>query len=178
MNCFSNMNIHLRKNIEEWPIRGINMLDNQESESKELDPPKGVDLSGYRAVQVPLTELLKNVPIDYRAVIDEGNYCTHFIPVGKYCHEAAKRLTATQQVLDIAVEALNKVLLAYKKLDSEISDSDLDNEQPKNISLTLGDIRNIHKLIRPMINAKFFADSDKLPPLGKKLPWGLRPRQG
>lgn len=93
--------------------------------------------------------------------------------------EYISRYEKLQLDRDAMREALTKVLLAYKKLDSEISDSDLDDEQPKNISLTLGDIRKIQKhLGKPTSNAEFFADSDKLPPLEKKLPWGLRPRQG
>ena len=94
-------------------------------------------------------------------------------------NEYIPRYEKLQLDRDAMRESLARVLLAYKKLDSEMSDSDLDDEQPKNISLTLGDIRRMQKYLRkPTSNAEFFADSDKLPPLEKKLPWGLRPRQG
>jgi hypothetical protein len=46
------------------------------------------------------------------------------------------------------IDLLTKVLSAYKKLNSEISDSDLDDEQPKHIFLSLGDIRSMQKAIR------------------------------
>lgn len=75
------------------------MVDNQELTTK----------------QVPLTELLKGVPIDYRAVIDEGNYCTQHIPVGKYCHEASEQLTVTQQALDEAQANIAAQEISYKE---------------------------------------------------------------
>lgn len=46
------------------------------------------------ACQVPLLELLRAVPKDARLVIDDATmpFCTHYIPVGRYCHEAADAL--------------------------------------------------------------------------------------
>ena len=45
------------------------------------------------AYQVPLHELLESVPSDARLVIDDADGMgTAFIPVGRYCHEAAAAL--------------------------------------------------------------------------------------
>jgi hypothetical protein len=44
------------------------------------------------AVQVPLIELLSKVPLTARLVIEDGPYSTSYIPVGRYCHEAASAL--------------------------------------------------------------------------------------
>ena len=45
------------------------------------------------AYQVPLHELLESVPLDARLVIDYADgRGTAFIPVGRYCHEAATAL--------------------------------------------------------------------------------------
>jgi hypothetical protein len=47
------------------------------------------DKPNQHAYQKPLTELLRSVPTNARLTIEEGDYCTHYIPVGRYCHEAA-----------------------------------------------------------------------------------------
>lgn len=44
--------------------------------------------------QVPLIELLSSVPHTARLVIEEGPYSTRYIPVGRYCHEAAAALAS------------------------------------------------------------------------------------
>lgn len=44
------------------------------------------------AKQIPLIEQLERVPADARLVVDEGDFCTRYIPVGRICHEAAKAL--------------------------------------------------------------------------------------
>lgn len=46
------------------------------------------------AQQVPLVELLRSVPKDARLVIEDGPYSTQYIPVGRYCDEAAEALSA------------------------------------------------------------------------------------
>lgn len=51
--------------------------------STPADPP---------AAAVPLVELLRRVPTDARLVIENGPYSTSYIPVGRYCHEAANAL--------------------------------------------------------------------------------------
>ena len=49
----------------------------------------------YTAYAVPLHELLDSVPRDARLVIDDPDgKGTRFIPVGRYCHEAAEALRA------------------------------------------------------------------------------------
>lgn len=52
----------------------------------------GVPLSEREAKQVPLVELLGRVPLTARLVIEDGPYSTSYIPVGRYCHEAAAAL--------------------------------------------------------------------------------------
>ena len=48
-----------------------------------------------KAYAVPLHELLAGVPRDTRLEItDPDGYGTRFIPVGRYCHEAAEALRA------------------------------------------------------------------------------------
>ena len=48
-----------------------------------------------KAYAVPLHELLTKVPRDARLVIDDTDSMgTRFIPVGRYCHEAAEALRA------------------------------------------------------------------------------------
>lgn len=46
------------------------------------------------AKQVPLIELLRGVPATARLKIDDGEFSTQYIPVGRYCHEAAAILAA------------------------------------------------------------------------------------
>lgn len=46
-----------------------------------------------QAMQVPLIELLRGVPQDARLVIENGPYSTSYIPVGRYCQEAAAALS-------------------------------------------------------------------------------------
>jgi len=48
--------------------------------------------------QVPLVEQLESVPTDARLVIDDADGMgTHFIPVGRMCHDAANAITAIEQ---------------------------------------------------------------------------------
>ena len=48
-----------------------------------------------RAYEVPLHELLAGVPRNARLVIDDPDGMgTQFIPVGRYCHEAAEVIRA------------------------------------------------------------------------------------
>ena len=47
-----------------------------------------------KAYAVPLHELLAGVPREARLVIDDDGMGTRFIPVGRYCNEAAEALRA------------------------------------------------------------------------------------
>ena len=47
-----------------------------------------------KAYAVPLHELLASVPREARLVIDDDGMGTRFIPVGRYCNEAAEALRA------------------------------------------------------------------------------------
>lgn len=47
-----------------------------------------------KAAQTPLAELLRDIPITERIILDDGNYTTHHIPVGRHCHDAADLIEA------------------------------------------------------------------------------------
>lgn len=61
------------------------------------------------AVQTPLWELLRGVPIDTRLEIQEGPFHTHYIPVGRHCHEAAKILEAHAIKQRLSEPPLNQI---------------------------------------------------------------------
>lgn len=61
-------------------------------------------MSDNQATQVPLIELLRHVPSDYKAVwTDETALLAfHSVPVGRYCHEAADEITSLREDLERA----------------------------------------------------------------------------
>lgn len=65
----------------------------------------------------------------YRPPNNWGDRSHHTI-----CDEAASTIASL-------AAALEPFYAAYKKKDSDIPDSDLDNEQPKHVTVTLGDLR-------------------------------------
>lgn len=50
-------------------------------------------------VEVPLTEQLKSIPQSARIVIEE-QYSSQNIPIGKLCHDAAKRIEHLEALND------------------------------------------------------------------------------
>lgn len=59
--------------------------------------------------QVPLTELLRNVPIDAREWIEESPYSGRNIPYGRMCHEAADAIFAALARAEKAEAELERV---------------------------------------------------------------------
>lgn len=59
-----------------------------------------------QAAQTPLVELLRAIPVGYRAewTDPDGVQATHYAPIGRYCHEAADRLSRTPH--PVAAEGL------------------------------------------------------------------------
>ncbi|MGH7472717.1 MAG: hypothetical protein ACREJW_02150, partial [Candidatus Methylomirabilales bacterium] len=71
---------------------------------------------------------------ELKQLIDAENTLAVFSNI---CHEKARLL-----------QALRPFILAYRQEAEPIGDSDLDNEQPRNITITLGDCRTADALLR------------------------------
>lgn len=71
-----------------------------------------------KAYAVPLHELLANVPKSARLVItDPDGKGTRFIPVGRYCHEAAETLRAKLNEPELAqLEPDPRAFYVYKPM--------------------------------------------------------------
>lgn len=61
-----------------------------------------------RIAQVPLTETLTSIAPNYRIFIEEA-LGTRSMPIGKYCHEAAKIINELQAKLKTAEVALEEI---------------------------------------------------------------------
>jgi hypothetical protein len=70
--------------------------------------------------QVPLHELLRTVPKDARLTIDDGPYSTHYIPVGRYCHEAVDDIERLQAEVAHQTNMVDQANVACMCLEDEI----------------------------------------------------------
>jgi hypothetical protein len=74
-----------------------------------------------RVAAVPLVELLEAIPADARLVWTEpdGLKATHYVPVGKYAHEAAELLRALANDLSRARDAIANCVVDRERLADE-----------------------------------------------------------
>jgi hypothetical protein len=78
-----------------------------------------VEKLNTRAGQTPLVDSLRSVPIDYRAVWtdSDGVQATHFIPIGKHCHEAAEALLNHEWPPQDGDKQIDEVMDAIRQVD-------------------------------------------------------------
>lgn len=75
------------------------------------------------AAQVPLHELLREVPADARMVIDDADGMgTQYIPVGRYCHEAADELERLTERAERAEAERDALALQLKMRPAPMAD--------------------------------------------------------
>lgn len=73
--------------------------------------------------QVPLIELLRNVPKNSRLIVDSADGMgSTFHPVGRLCHEAAEALAqpATEPLTDHAIDAIAHLNFTWEFSSDEL----------------------------------------------------------
>lgn len=84
-----------------------------------IDSPAPPARDDMQPCAVPMTELLRRLPSDARYVWTEvhGLKATHYVPVGRYSHEAAALIDAlsfANAAKDMQIAALNAALRAAR----------------------------------------------------------------
>lgn len=112
-----------------------------------------------QAMQTPLEDLLADVPLGARLVVNDGPYSTAYIPVGRLCAEARKALLATTQgdAPPTAVAMQRALAQAVADLDATYTAA----QEGKPLTISIGQFARLRQMRAALTSAP--AEPEEVP---------------